>query len=1356
MGGNNFQEEYSHALDGTQAEYSYTTLDKKLRHDVEAYLYSLRGRITSRLIQLKRTMSRDIAIKFQLLLNVSLNKFSFESRQDINIHPWFATAMHIIYSRASINNEVDKALSRILSQFDSFIERGSGWVLRDIVQIKLKILNFKSFSGGCKKHQLPEQLRRKRCCASIASDKEEECFLAAVALGLSPTQRNPSRLTCQMKTIIASLPSQLLKFPVKLKDVKIFERNSDISVNIYGWENNVFPYYITEYRDKKHHVNLLLHDNHFYTIRNMSGLIAGQSKNCRSKVHVCDYCLSYFTSSDRLSNHLDLCKRNGQFIEMPTKDSNMLQFDNLQNIAEAPFVIYCDLEALCCKEEYVHSGKTISKSQHVPISFCAMRVCRRNNDFSTEPFIYTGSDCIEKLYSYLEKEYEDIMSIIENVYVPMSLSTEDLKDIEKSSECYLCHRIFDGVHCVKYRDHCHLSGKFRYTLCNTCNLKHTSSMVNSRVYVIFHGFSNYDSHFLVNKLTRYETEKIQIVPKSSEKYLSFTIGNLVFIDSAQFLMDKLSRLASFLGDKGKDYFHTLNLYINDSTKRELMMRKGVFPYEYLKTKEVLGETCLPPREAFFNKLNEEDITEAEYCFAHEVWDKFQCKTIQDYMEIYLKTDVMLLADIFENFRSNCLEYYDLDPVKYYSLPHFTMDAFLRQSNFTLELLTDVDQYLFFSKGIRGGLSMIAKRYARANNKYMKKYDSSIQSSFIIYLDANNLYGKAMMECLPYGDFEWLTKDDIEELNIYQIPPDGEWGYVLEVTLEYPRDLHDLHSDYPLAPQKMKIKPHQWSPFTKDLGEKLGVNSSSIAEKLITSFHPKEGYVVHYRLLQLYLRLGMKLVHIHRACRFRQGPFMRDYIRFNSIKRSEATNEFDVAFYKLLSNSLFGKTIERPENRTRVKLVNTSALLQKYVSKLTFKDSKIINEDLVGVQMRYPSIRLNKPFYIGMVILELAKLHMYEFHYNTIKRLYGNKAHLLMTDTDSLMYHIYTEDVYKELNSQCSEQLDFSNYDPASRFYSEENKRVPGKFKDETGGIPISEFVGLRSKMYALKLHTGIEKKVAKGVKKGVINKTLNFEQYKASLFNTEQYSNSFRAIQSSAHQVYTVHQSKISLSPFDDKRYLLDSIHSLPYCHYKTLTDEKELNEAETEIASPHSPRSEVCQSYAETEEMSHYNPFRKPYAGKRQYSKNYPAYTQSYVPPQTENTSQHEGNEEYLHSFVFQDPRINRRGSLSVNISSWEGRSFIHMTKGQKKISLNSREYEQLKSHMDRIDERLDECKQFLINKGLDPDCDVDNDENLTIISGAKSTAAAKMHPKMIGSKKKRKIANSSESSKGEEDEED
>ena len=277
-------------------------------------------------------------------------------------------------------------------------------------------------------------------------------------------------------------------------------------------------------------------------------------------------------------------------------------------------------------------------------------------------------------------------------------------------------------------------------------------------------------------------------------------------------------------------------------------------------------------------------------------------------------------------------------------------------------------------------------------------------------------------------------------------------------------------------------------------------STGLVEKLIPTLSNKERYVLHYRNLKLYTELGLEVDKYHRVLEFDQSPWLKQYIDYNTEKRKNAKNDFEKDFFKLMNNSVFGKTMENLRKRVDVRLVTDEKKLLKLTSKPTYVSSKIFNENLVAVHKIKETLTLNRPAYVGMSILDLSKTLMYEFHYNYIKDKYKDKAKLLFTDTDSLTYEIEAKDVYKDFWKDIH-KFDNSDYPKYSPFFDKENKKVIGKFKDEAAGIPIIEFVGLRSKMYSYIKDNQKGGKTAKGIKKNVIKNNIKHDDYKETLFN---------------------------------------------------------------------------------------------------------------------------------------------------------------------------------------------------------------------------------------------------------------
>ena len=417
---------------------------------------------------------------------------------------------------------------------------------------------------------------------------------------------------------------------------------------------------------------------------------------------------------------------------------------------------------------------------------------------------------------------------------------------------------------------------------------------------------------------------------------------------------------------------------------------------------------------------------------------------------------------------------------------------------------------------------------------MKEYYENKPSKYIMYLDANNLYGWAMSQYLPTGGFKWMTQKQIDNIDLAKYKEDSKNGLILEVDLKYPQDLHNFHNDYPLAPEKVKVTDSMLSNYSKRIADKYNI-STGLVYKLIPTLSNKEKYVLHYRNLQLYIDLGLKVSKVHRVLEFNQSPWLKQYIAFNTEKRKNAKNAFEKEFFKLMNNSVFGKTMENIRKRVDVRLVTDEKKLLKLTSKPTYVSCKIFNENLVAVHKIKETITLNRPAYVGMSILDLSKTLMYDFHYKYIKKNYGEKAMFLFTDTDSLTYEIEANDVYRDFWID-KDKFDNSDYPEGSPYFYKTNKKVIGKFKDEAAGVPICEFVGLRSKMYSYIKDNEKGGKTAKGIKKNVIKNNITHENYRDTLFNNKQMHHKMKTIRSENHQLGSYEINKVSLSCFDDKR----------------------------------------------------------------------------------------------------------------------------------------------------------------------------------------------------------------------------
>lgn len=280
----------------------------------------------------------------------------------------------------------------------------------------------------------------------------------------------------------------------------------------------------------------------------------------------------------------------------------------------------------------------------------------------------------------------------------------------------------------------------------------------------------------------------------------------------------------------------------------MLTRKLPYFYEYVDSFNKLEQTNCPTISEFYSSLTEETISEDEYLFVKRIWNTFNIRNVREFMELYISVDTLILEDIMEAFRGMCIDYYRLDPFHFYSLPGLASESCPKMTENELDLMQDLDQYLMIEGSIRGGVSMIGHRYAKVNNRYLDDFDSSIPESYLLYFDINNLYGAAMSMSLPQGNFEFMYDDEIQKVDWLSLDPDGNFGYILEVDLLYPRELHHLHASMPLAPIRESIPYAELSPYYKNMLKEMGIKVKlSTGIKLFSTLKNKTNYVVYFKL-----------------------------------------------------------------------------------------------------------------------------------------------------------------------------------------------------------------------------------------------------------------------------------------------------------------------------------------------------------------------------------------------------------------------------------------------------------------------------------------------------------------------------
>ena len=1073
---------------------------------------------------IKDNLNEMGSVKVQLTLWL---EFLDKNNEKFNVA--FNTNMVEVFPESDLDQLYKNFIRKLKEQFENEAFKESGVVLNKVLHLDVNFHEL-NLTRGSSYIELPKWISDKKAVIN-PKNNDEECFKWSVIIALHQDElkNNPQRISKKHKEFAKKYDFSSLEFPLSIKDISTFERkNKNISINVLQVVGNEFSILKrAEFHKDNKVVNLLLisdgEKNHYTTVKDLSKLLGSKNSKNHNKKYFCINCLNGFTSEITRDDHFKYCiNRDAVTVSMPK--NKFIKYNSGQHQYKAPFAIYADFE---CILKPINEGNKINK--HIPCGFCLYETFAYGE--SKDPLmLYRGQDCVKVFVDSIEQK---VKAMFNKPRKSMEkLTKEQWTVFNNSKTCHICMKEF-GDDKDKVRDHCHYTGLFRGAAHYKCNLLYK---IPNFVPVFFHNLSGYDASLFIRQLgEKFNKEDIECIAQSKEKYISFGVKinvsiptkdkevtkkvTIRFLDSFRFMANSLDALSKNLSDN--DCKNLRRYY--DGDKFDLMRRKGVYPYEYMDSWGRFNETYLPDKDQFYNKLNISSISDADYDRAKCVWSKLGLRNMGQYHDEYLKTDVLLLADVFETFRDTCLDHYKLDPAYFYTAPGLAWQAALKKTGITLELLTDLDMLLMFENGIRGGITQVSKRYAKSNNKYMGElYNRNEKDCYVQYLDANNLYGWAMSQPLPVGNFQWIDPKGFDVLK------NRDGGFILEVDLKYPQDLHDDHNDLPFLAEKKK--PNK-------------------VMKLMPNLSDKKNYVVHIRTLVQALQHGLVLEKIHRIISFDQRDWLKEYIDFNTQLRTEAKNDFEKDFFKLMNNSVFGKTMENIRKHRDIKLVTNRKGFCKYVMKPNFKGSKRFSENLVGVEMGKTKIVMNKPVYLGQAILDLSKIVMYEFHYDYIKPKYGDKINLCYMDTDSFVYEIFTKDFYKDISDDVENRFDTSGYMDRPLPIGK-NKKVIGKMKDELGGNIMTEFIALCPKVYAYKTIDDVLEKKCKGVKKCVVKKNLNFEDYREVLETDDIIRRSQLTFQSENHEMYTVYMEKIALTNKDDKR-VFDGIDSRAIGHYR-------------------------------------------------------------------------------------------------------------------------------------------------------------------------------------------------------------
>ena len=1127
--------------------------------------------------KLNEYLKENRGMKLNATINMKVMNL-FDEERNVTVR----TRSYTIVNEEDLRNALKRMRPDVETRILDMALYQSGLIISNINNIHIMYNKYNPTRAG-KYIELPEWIKKKKACINI-KNQDDKCFKYSIECGYCKIcdKAHPEKMF-HYKKIASDLIFDGVSFPANNNDIDIFEENNkSISINVYEIDDNeqIVISRKLKNKDASCHLDLLRVDeedcSHYVYIKSLSRLINNQKSNHHAKSYFCKYCNHGFKNDELLNKHYDsgCMEVEGQQIVMP-KPYEKVSFKHHFKKLRCPFVVYADFECLTeelKKPDEDEDKNTFSYQEHKPCGFMLNMVNAVDN--TNYEFMYRGKDAVDVFCQKLNDIRAEVKEKMgENEKIDMT--DEDKEDFKNAKNCFICGDKFrmnyknakEEEKYRKVRDHCHFTGKYRGCAHNVCNLNFCNRYF--KIPVFFHNMKNYDGHLIIQNADKLSNNnKIGVIAQNSEKFINISFESLSVKDTFGFLTASLDKLVSMskydntdeedkskwlLREDWKDNFRfsSKNDLIKSEKCLDLLTDKGVYPYDYMNSFDKFDDEQLPSKDDFYSQLSEEGISVDDYERAKIIWKHFDIKNMGEYHDLYLKTDVLLLTDIFENFRDVCMKYYGLDPAYYYTLPNFAFDAMLKMTGVEIDLIYDQEMYEMIEAGLRGGMCMVSTKKVEANNKYMgEEYDKNKESSYINYFDANNLYGLSMIQKLPYKNLKW--DDTLKEEDIINYK-NNNIGYILEVDLEYPKELHDLHNDYPMAPEVMNVKADMLSDKQIEIYEFLNHKkpTDEKTNKLILNLNDKEKYVIHIRTLQFYLKQGLKLKKIHRAIKFEQKEVLKPYIEFNTEKRKNARNDFEKDVYKLMNNAIFGKTMEDKRKHLDFEVVSDETRYMKCVSNPNIKHSHIINENLVGVEKQKTKLKLDKPIFIGMSILDLSKQHMYKFYYDVMKPKYGDNIKMVYTDTDSFVFHTKTNDIYEDLNA-IKKELDFSDYPKEHKCYDDNNKKVLGKFKDELKSKIITGFIALRPKCYAYSVY-GDEKeyKKCKGIAKGTVRRQMKYEEFETVLKTNEVIHKSFNSIRSKNHRIFSITTKKNALSSYENKKYWIDSVNSLAYGHYK-------------------------------------------------------------------------------------------------------------------------------------------------------------------------------------------------------------
>lgn len=721
---------------------------------------------------LKQKLFEKKRFKYQLLVNATftqdvdkIENTDLREGGERTITVFLTTNMREIFDRNHINSSLVQSWQQVARRAEDFEANGSGWVLIGVSRLDVVFGTCNPLAGSAQSCQMhfadnptiegdivikERIIKQKEEEKDGDEESEKRCFFKAVGCYFVAKNNNIS-LDCVTEDAVDQFlcdnVNECVSTPVNIKSIPFFEESNshlDFAINVVyqDEEKKIFPTYASKNWNALHKVNLLLFhtdegDMHYALIADMNRFLAKNSfynnRLYRKNRELCYNCLITYMSKSALERHVEWChQEKGQRYVLP-EPGDVVKYKRGEKESKIGYIFFFDFETLQLspgENEKKNGSKTNVLSLQKPFAYHLLLVKRDGK--VEESITYVGEDAALHFLETLIRVEEKYIAKMKEV-VPMVLSCAEKLAFQKAFSCYICRRPLNGD---KVRDHDHITGQFLGAAHNLCNLHRIE---NLKLVGFAHNFSGYDSHLLVSAIDDYRKLKkgflkINVIPLNQEKFKMMQINNCVLLDSLAFLNAGLDKLIETLKLSNHD-FNILKQWISKESDQALLLRKGVYPYEFVTSLEKVKNTIeLPEKTEFFSRLNESNISDRDYQHAQNVWKTFECQSLEDYTKLYVKADCYQLAEAVINLRNNVYDEFNIDLCHYLSLPMLTKDIMLKVTGVKLELMCDIDMIHIFKSNLRGGLSFINVRHFDIVEEAALRGTKFV----IIYLDANNL------------------------------------------------------------------------------------------------------------------------------------------------------------------------------------------------------------------------------------------------------------------------------------------------------------------------------------------------------------------------------------------------------------------------------------------------------------------------------------------------------------------------------------------------------------------------------------------------------------------------------------------